>query len=149
MGLSWKDVPQDSSASPVWRNLFSRYFSQWFINCENLHMGDYRGIWVGNDLSWRQTRIRGLMTRGFPRLLPGSGVPCVGKHGFLVAHLRWSPHPATLSHLPVASSPCWVTDFPSTAAICNKTQRGLWRVGMVTKYSDCSRGKVKLLWKSG
>lgn len=75
--------------------------------------------------------------------LPGNGVPCVDKHGFLVAHLCWSRHCHAVmpSHLPVASSLCWVTYFPLTAAICNKTQQRLWRVVTTTKYCRQLGGK--------
>lgn len=114
---------------------------------KNLHMGDYRGTnhaWMGNDLSWRQTRIRVLMTWGFP-----GGCQAPEFRVWINTASSWhtcvEDDTATLSHLPVASSLCWVTDFPLTAAICSKTQWRLWRVGMATKHWNCLRGKVNLL----
>lgn len=100
--------------------------------------------WMGNDLSWRQTRIRVQMTWGFP-----GGCQAPGFRVWINTasswHTRVEDDTATLSHLPVASSLCWVTDFPLTAAICSKTQWRLWRVGMATKHWNCLRGKVNLL----
>lgn len=139
---------------PTWRNLFfPRYIfsSDSSTRClraeaKNLHTGDYRGTnhaWLGNDLFWRQRRIRVQMTWGFP-----GGCQAPGFRVWINTASSWHTcvevDTATLSHLPVASSPCWVTDFPLTAAICSKTQRRLRTVGMATKHWDCLRVKVNL-----
>lgn len=149
--------PSHSSASPIAKNLSSscrfKVTHQLFVFHKGLCTSDYRGTlhaWVGNDLSWRHTRMKVLMTwEDFPRL-PGAGVPCVDKQGFLVAHLCLkSTVQRRQTSLPVSSSRCWATIVIfhwESPGICYKISDN--SEALAWQRHNCLSGKVKLLFYS-